>query len=387
MRIHLGLSAWLLSFALSFPGSAAERENPFAEAQQSFVNALNSMDGIELAGGPFRIAEEHAFEGESGYFVLGPKHLIPRLDQRLSVQARKITLNSRTNSLAIAASAYATDGNARGADRRSIHATLVRQGFANERDEITVFDLGMIQIRRVAHLPILKIEISNEGESAIVLLGAQTWQGIPLYRVLFDRIRGEFELDTVRESFVTRRRHEVALRAPSIAPQTFFAEPGLQKADWATLLQNFAVVDLPASQILEATMSERLVTLYVDSERPILPQQWVMLEKLDGSWQIAKAVEFRAEFPRPGAWWTFLPLLPETAGGSRGFQTGSDIPESRQVAEIVPRLRGVGRLNALRLVGKNVRVRTIHDEWRGYDLEFAQVGGRWRLNMVSEWTQ
>ena len=367
-------------------------DNPFLEAEQSFLHQLNSMSGIELAGGPFQVGEQHHFHGESGYFILAPAIPIPTIDQRLSIQTRIIHTSPRTNSLPIASSPYETDLPT--SDHRQIHSLLAQHGFALRRDEITILDT--IQFRPVSHLPILKIlpaeSDPNSQRSApqhcFVLLGAQSWHGIPLYRVSFDRIRGDFELDTLRENFVPRRRHELPLRPPILSSQTFFAEPGLAAADWTKLLRNFATIDLPALEILDATLSDRTVTLYADTAKPILPQQWVKLEKQNGQWQIIQAVEFRAEFPRPGAWWTFLPLLPESQTPTPDLFPDSDIPlhTRREITTLVQRLRGVGRITSLAANDNAIRVRTTHDHWRGYDLEFTRLQDTWRFTSVREWT-
>ena len=248
-------------------------------------------------------------------------------------------------------------------------------------------------------------ENTNNGSPtrrAIVLLGTQTWQGIPLYRASFDRTRGDFKLETLRESFISKRRYEIPLRSTLLAPQTFFAQRGLSEGEWAKVLHNFGAIDLPAVEILEATLSEKTVTLYADTERPILPRFWIKLESEPasksqqptnvnhGAWKITQAVEFRAEFPRPGPWWTFLPLLPQPTTPPRDFPN-SEIPLAtrREITTLIARLRGIGQLTALTSTNSNktIQVRTTHDHWRGYDLQFTRLQNTWRLTSVTEWTQ
>ena len=362
--------------------------NPFAEAERTFLQELNSMDGIELAGGPFHAGEQHHFEGEFGYFILAPAVSIPSIDQRLSVQTKLLHASVRSNSLPIAAWNYTREGSLEPGDRHKIEVLLAQHGFGQSRDQITAFDLSTIQVRPVIHLPLLKM-ITPTPKTAIALLGAQTWQGIPLYRAAFDRTRGDFELESLRESFFPRRRHEIALRQPILSPQTFFAERGLNRADWIKLLRNFSPLDLPAIPIIEAAVSDRLVTLYADIQLPVLPQFWVKLEKAGSNWKLIQAVEFRAEFPRPGAWWTFLPLLPEKAANSVLSESAAPIAAPREVETIVTHLRGVGQITSLASTNDNsaVRVRTTHDQWRGYDLEFRRKQNSWRFTSVVEWTE
>lgn len=379
----------------------ASAQSPFAEAEESFLQELNSIAGIELGGGPFHASEQHHFEGESGYFVLSPAVPLPTLDQRLTVQTRAAHTaeTHSTNTLPIVTSPYTHDDSISAADRQQIHTLLAEHRFAVRRDEITAFDLNTIQLRTVSHLAILKIvPASCRSSSAhsratnhcvFVLLGSQPWQGIPLYRATFDRIRGDFELESLRVNFISRSRYEVPRRHPFLAAQTFFAEPGLNRADWAKLLRNFALLDLPAVEIVEAAYSDRHVNLYADTDKPILPQQWVKLEKQSGRWTVVQAVEFRAEFPRPGAWWTFLPLLPSPTTPPPDLFPDSEIPSStrRELITLVSRLRGVGQIIYLASKNDTTLVRTAHDDWRGYDLEFTQIQNSWRFTSVTEWTK
>ena len=361
--------------------------NPFPEAERTFLEELNSMDGIELAGGPFHVGEQHHFEGEFGYFIIAPAVTIPSIDQRLSVQTKLVHATVRSNSLPVAASNYTRDSLGPD-DRREIELLLAQHGFGQSRDEITALDFSAVQVRAVVHLPLLTMSMPR-ANTAIALLGAQSWQGIPLYRAAFDRTRGAFELESVRESFFLKRRHEIALRQSILSPQTFYAERGLNRADWIKLLQNFSAIDLPAVQIIEATLSDRLVTLYADVQLPVLPQFWVKLEKAGSNWKVSRAVEFRAEFPRPGAWWTFLPLLPEKTAGTNVSDALTPIPTHREIESIVSRLRGVGQITSLATSDNNsaVRVRTTHDQWRGFDLEFRRKENVWRFTSVAEWTK
>jgi hypothetical protein len=386
--------------------------NPFDEAEQAFLAELNSMSGIELAGGPFHAGEQHHFEGESGYFILAPAVSIPTLDQRLSIQTKRIDPTgsasrprNSTNELPVVASTYQLDPTLSPSDRAEIHQVLAEHGFGGRREEVTVVDLSLVQVRPVIHLPILKVAARRVANGdltteAIVLLEAQTWQGIPLYRASFDRTRGDFQLETFRESFIPKPRYEVPLRPPLFAPQTFFAERGLTEKEWAKVLRNFGAIDLPAVEILEGTLSEKTVTLYADSEQPILPRFWVKLEtepaskkhptaNLDrGGWKITQAVEFRAEFPRPGPWWTFLPLLPLPTTPSRDFPN-SEIPQPtrREITTLVSRLRGIGQLTSLTSTNSHeiIHARTTHDHWRGYHLEFTRLQNTWRFTSVTEW--
>ncbi|MGZ8900497.1 MAG: hypothetical protein ACXW3Z_10420, partial [Limisphaerales bacterium] len=187
---------------------------------------------------------------------------------------------------------------------------------------------------------------------------------------------------------VPRRRHEVAFREPLLTPQTFFAEPGLGRGDWIKLLRNFSSMDLPALQILEGTISDRLVTLYADIERPVLPQFWVKLEKVNAHWQLSQAIEFRAEFPRPGPWWTFLPLLPENAQTDNFPDSFVPLAVRREITLIVTRLRGVGRIASIEMaeINSSIRVRTLHEDWRGYHLDFRRIDNAWRFTSVTEWS-
>jgi hypothetical protein len=399
LMLRLQLTLIALASALSVIA------DPFSEAQQSFVRELNSIEGIELAGGPFQISEQHHFEGESGYFVLSPAVAIPTLDQRLTVQTRTIQLStpstSTTKTLPVATADYAHDFTLPAAERQQIHILLIQHRFGAPRDEITALDLHTIQIRPVLHLPILKLATipnstnpssltsNNLPLTTIILLGAQSWQGVPLYRASFDRIRGDFELETLRENFFSSGRHMIARRPPMLAPQTFFAETGLNRDDWRKVLRNFAALDLPALEIIEASLSERLVNLYADAAKPILPQQWVKLERKSDGWRIVQAVEFRAEFPRPGAFWTFLPLLPQPVTPRSDPFPESDIPLAtrRELSTIVTRLRGVGKITALSATNQMIHIRTSHDPWRGYDLAFSKRAEHWRLASVNEWTE
>ena len=362
--------------------------NPFEEAARTFLQELNSMDGIELGGGPFRAGEQHHFEGEFGYFVLAPGLPIPSIDQRLSVQMKVVHATVRSNAFPVESWNYSRVASLEGADRRKIEELLAEHGFGIRRDEITALDLNAVQLRSVIHLPLLKM-IAPTRTTAMALLGAQSWQGIPLYRLAYDRTRGEFELESFRESFFPRRRHEVTVREPILSAQTFFAEPGLNHTNWIKLLRNFSAIDLPGIQIVEATVSDRLVTLYADIQLPVLPQFWVKLEKAGSNWKLAQAVEFRAEFPRPGAWWTFLPLLPEKVG--KPIHPVSAVPASAlsEVESIVSRLRGVGQITSLASIDDDsaVRVRTTHDQWRGFDLKFRRQQNSWRFTSVVEWTE
>ena len=365
--------------------------NPFLEAEQSFLAELNSMDGIALVGGPFHASEQHHFAGESGYFVIAPALVLPTLDQRLSVQTKTFTVTTRSNTLPIATSPHTHADTLEPKDRRVIQALLARNGLAVRRDEITLFENGAVQLRPVQHLPLLKT-FSPETNTCIALLGAQTWQGVPLYRASFDRTRGDFALETLRESFVPRRQHELPLRVPIFNPQTFFAEPGLAIADWTKLLRNFSRLDLPAIEIIEAATSDRLVTLYADTQRPVLPQYWAKLQKQNGAWQFSQAVEFRAEFPRPGPWWTFLPLLPETKPSipiDPAADSAIPVRDQREIISIIQRLRGTGQLTSLAALPhtRTFRARTTHDTWRGYHLDFTRLQNAWRLTSVSEWTE
>ena len=390
--VYLNTMPFLRLIMLLLAGALAVAANPFAEAESAFLAELNSMEGIALFGGPFHSSEQHHFEGESGYFVLAPDVILPTLDQRLSVQTRIIeSFATASNTLPIAASPHARSGPLTTEDRRDIHIVLAQNGFGARRDEITLFDDGAVQSRPVQHLALLKTS-SIDSNTCMALLGAQPWQGVPLYRASFDRTRGDFELETLRVSFVPRRRHELPGREPIFNPQTFFAEAALAPSDWSKLLRHFSRLDLPAVQILEATATERLITLYADIQRPVLPQYWIKLKKEDARWQVTRAVEFRAEFPRPGTWWTFLPLLPESPASvsSRQFASSAiSTGDQKEVTAILHRLRGAGKPATFAVLphSSTLRVRTTHDPWRGYHLDFARLQNSWRITSVSEWTE
>jgi hypothetical protein len=382
--------------------SVSVAASPFLEAEQSFLRELNSTSGIELAGGPFTAGEQHQFGGESGYFVLAPSVSIPTLDQRLSIQTRRIHLSSPppfTNSLPIVAPGASGDEMFTAADRREIFTVLASHGFAKMRDEITAVDFSTVQIRPVLHLPFLKLsaflpatksaDANSQPAIAIALLGAQPWQGIPLYRASFNRHDESFAPRQLAENTAIRPAPQLSIRPPILAPQTFFAPAGLAPADWRKLLRNLATIDLPAVEILDANVSEGTVTLDLDSERPNIPQQWVKFEKRGGRWQILQAVEFRAEFPRPGAWWTFLPLLPSPQTPTPDRFPASSIPQPvrREIISIVSRLRGAGSIIQVDSTdsGSTVFVRTASDLSSGYILVFARQEGAWRFSSVTPW--
>src|SRR5688500_15112592 len=138
---------FLRIIVLLLAGALSLSANPFHEAEQSFLAELNSMPGIELVGGPFHAGEEHHFEGESGYFILAPALAIPTLDQRLSIQTKKIDLTPITISLAntfpIATPPYVASSLAP-SDRRQIYTLLAQHGFGSHRDEITILDQNTI---------------------------------------------------------------------------------------------------------------------------------------------------------------------------------------------------------------------------------------------------
>lgn len=386
LQVYL-ITMQLLRIALALLAvPSAALANPFEQAEQTFLQELNSMAGIELAGGPFHAGEQHHFEGEFGYFILAPAVSLPSIDQRLSVQTKLVHTTIRSNELPVASANYTRESSLEGKDLRQIELLLAAHGFGLRRDEITALELNAVQQRGVIHLPLIKI-MAPSPTIAIALLGAQSWQGIPLYRAAFDRTRGDFDLEMVRESFFPRRRYELALREPIFSSQTFFAEPGIKHSEWSKLLRNFSTLDLRAAQIIEATVSDRIVTLYADSQLPVLPQFWVKLEKAAGVWKLIQAVEFRAEFPRPGAWWTFLPLLPERTAGASDSVT--PMATRREIESLVARLRGVGQITSFVNVDGDaaIRVRTTLDQWRGYDLEFRRKQNSWRFTSVSEWTE
>jgi hypothetical protein len=112
-------------------------------------------------------------------------------------------------------------------------------------------------------------------------------------------------------------------------------------------------------------------------------------QKQNGQWQIIQAVEFRAEFPRPGAWWTFLPLLRASQTPTPDLFPDSELPlpTRREISSLVQRLRGVGRITSHATSNNANRVRTTHDHWRGYDLEFTRLQETWRITAVREWTE
>jgi hypothetical protein len=70
---------------------------------------------------------------------------------------------------------------------------------------------------------------------------------------------------------------------------------------------------------------------------------------------------------------------------------GVTIVERRELGLIVQRLRGGGEISrfAAATVGRlrAVRVRTSHNGWRGYDLNFIRAAGGWRLSEFSEWSE
>ena len=127
----------------------------------------------------------------------------------------------------------------------------------------------------------------------------------------------------------------------------------------------------------------------LDSERPNIPQLWVKFEKRGGRWQILQAVEFRAEFPRPGAWWTFLPLLPSPQTPTPDRFPASSIPQPvrREIISIVSRLRGAGSIIQVDSTdsGSTIFVRTASDLSSGYILVFARQEGAWRFSSVTPW--
>ena len=374
--------------------------NPFLEAEQSFLQQLNAISGIELGGGPFHTSEHHHFEGESGYFVLGPAVTVPTLDQRLTVQTKKLEVLSKstsTNPPPIAAPLYSHDRSFSTGERDAIFATLAQYGFASMRDEITAFDINSIQIRPVLHLPIVKLSASpspgtnvfdartNSPPTAEVLLGAQQWLGMPWYRLYFNHRQG-LNLQTLQNGPISRYATEVPRRQPFLPPQSFFAEPGLLREHWQRVLQNFAVLDLPPAEIIEANDSDLSVTLSLDTDRPSLPHQWVKLQKQSGYWKIIHAVEFRAEFPRPAVWWTFLPLLPETQSSTKNLFPASDIPleTRRSITSLVSRLRGVGEIVELDSTDRHqtILVRTSYLPKHSYKLLFTREQNSLRLFSV-----
>lgn len=366
------------------------RADPLIQAEEAFVAEINRMAGIELVGGPFRSGERSNF-GETGFFVIAPATQISTLEQRLSVQTR---FSDRTEqslpNFPIAPSSYTAPADLSGSDRRSIHEALAKFGYGAKRDEVTLFADGSVQTRPVYHLPLIKLT-QVDSNRCIALLGAQTWQGIPLYRASFDRIRGQFDLEILRENFVPKRSHELSQRPfPIYSPQTFFADPGLNRADWSKVLEKFARFDLPPVQIIDALGSDSVVTLRADVQLPVLPQSWVLLHREASQWKLRQAVDLRSEFPRPSPWWTFLPLLAETGFQDRYETSTATVPRTHRIAigQIVQRLRGVGQISSFAALPKeSIRVTTTHNGWRGYHLDFASIQNQWRLTGMTEWTE
>ena len=58
-----------------------------------------------------------------------------------------------------------------------------------------------------------------------------------------------------------------------------------------------------------------------------------------------------------------------------------------QSVALSERLRAVGQITFLAAGNNAIRVRTTHDHWRGYHLEFTRLQNTWRFNSVSEWTE
>jgi hypothetical protein len=388
---------------LLLAGIVSLSANPFLEAEHSFLQQLNAISGIELGGGPFHTSEHHHFDGESGYFALTPAVPIPTLDQRLTVQTRKIELLRKsipTNSPPIATHPYAHDHSLARADRDEIFTTLAHYGFALSRDEITALDINTVQIRPVLHLPVLKLTAFSRTNSAgtntykhtntphltaEVLLGAQPWLGMPWYRLSFHH-RQDLDLRLLQNGPASLYGSEIPRRHPFLPPQSFFAEPGLPPEAWQKVLQNFSAIQLPPAEIIEATISDLSVTLSLDSDRPPLPQQWVKLEKKNDRWVILQAVEFRAEFPRPAVWWSFLPLLPPAASASQIDFPDSQIPADIRlsITSLVSRLRGVGKIVAIDSTDNHqtILVRTSYLPKHSYKLLFTRHDDRWRFFSV-----
>jgi hypothetical protein len=208
---------------------------------------------------------------------------------------------------------------------------------------------------------------------------------MPLFRLSFDH-RDDFNLGRLRSGPIARLGREMPRRLPLLTPQTFFAEPGLGRADWRKILNNLAAIEIPSAEIIEASLSDTSVTLSLDIERPSLPQQWVKLEKKDRRWTITQAVEFRAEFPRPAVWWSFLPLLPATDSSARNPFPNSKLPAGIRdsITSLVSRLRGVGEIVELDSTDRNqtILVHTSYLPTHSYKLLFTREQGNWRLFSV-----
>lgn len=370
----------------------ARGEEPLRAAEAQFLQQLNSMEGIEIVGGPFRAGEHYSFGGDSGYFVLAPETPVPGLDQRLSVQTKRLEITVRTNlPLPIAASPPAWDIDLSAERRRALLGSLAAAGFAEEKDEVTLFDDGSVQARRVNHLPLVSVRLIDE-EQLGVLLGAQLWQGIPLVKAGFDRTRGNFDITRLLEGFVPRQPHEFQYRAVPMTPaQTFFAEPGLPPQDWEKLLARLSRLDQIPTQIIAAQVLDKIVTLSLDYRQPPLPSICVALKHNTATYQVDWAVEIRAEFPRPAIWWSFFPMLERPAAGAiagaaEKLGGALQINEARLLASIILRLRGVGAPVSLAWDGQLATVKTAHNGWRGYDLTFRKVANQWRLAAVTQWT-
>jgi hypothetical protein len=252
-----------------------------------------------------------------------------------------------------------------------------------------------VHIRPVELLPILKLT-RPAPDTIIALTSYDAWFGGPLYRAAFSR-GNSFPVESVCEGFAKYQTPEIPLRRlPVCSPQTFFAEPGIKADEWTKLLRTFSTLNLKSCQILGAACTERMVYLQADERGSILPNRWITLKRAEpkeNSWKVDSAIEYRADFQRPGIWWSFLPLLAPTDFLDRWAFSSTDVTQEERLAlgPIVQRLRGVGQIANFSAVTdsstRTIRIQTTHAGRGEYNLDFANLKGTWRLVAVSESTQ
>ncbi len=381
----------LLLFAFVAEALCLHAEAPLLTAEHQFLQQLNSLDGIELVGGPFKVSERYSFGGDAGYFVVLPSVVISGLDQRLTVQTKRLEPIVETlPDVPLGTTSFPSDVYLSRSRRENLLRNLARLGFGSIKDEITVLDNGTIRARQVHYLPIVTVR-SVEEQHLAVLLGAQPWQGIPVVKASFDRVRGNFDLERVREGFVPRLPHEIEYRAVPFLPlQTFYSDAELRREDWEKLIGQFSRLGRLPDQIIGAQLSDKNVTLSLDYRSPALPSACVGLREVSDSGEVDWSIELRAEFPRPASWWSFLPLLerpsgPVVAQAAESFKAELRPEEKRALADIALRLRGVGTPISLKSEGGAVWMKTAFGGWRGYELTFRKIDGQWRLAAFAEW--
>jgi hypothetical protein len=386
----------LLILLLAAPGLSPRGADPRRIAESEFLRQINSMDGIETSGGPFKAGEHHDFGEESGYFIVAPEIARPELNQQVTVQTRvlegplkpgphldKVTLASRPFPAELALPVEA---------RINLLRALAAQGLGEPKDEVTIFDTPSVSTRPVLFLPIIAIHSSSNGcASGTVLLGSQSWGGIPLIKVSYSRARGGFDLNWFGEGYATRPSSELKFRAmPLIAPQTFYADPGLAARDWQKLLLEFGRLEELPAEIVDAQVSDDYVTLAADYQEAQLPAFCAGVRMNGTRCTVEWLVELRAEFPRPAHWWSFFPLREKpasaevTATSEAACKTGS-LEDRLALTELLLRLRGIDTPLSLVIAGNSAQAKTSATKHFGYNLHFEKVSGTWRLGSVAEW--